>query len=143
MRDRETCPFCRIVRGDAPADVVCEADDWIAFFPDTPAVPGHTMVVPRSHVPDFLALDASLGSSLMVGLVRVGRAIEAALHPDGLNVVSSAGEAAEQSVFHLHFHVVPRRVGDRIGPIWPQDRPMDDETRRSLAALIQQACERA
>jgi histidine triad (HIT) family protein len=135
------CDFCRIARGeDQAAEVVCAAPDWVAFLPLTPATLGHTLVIPRSHVPDFLALDPALGASLMEGIVRVGLGIRKALSPDGMNLISSSGEAAQQSVFHLHFHLVPRRLGDRIGNLWPPDRPIDEEVKEDLAALIRSAC---
>src|SRR3989304_5732302 len=108
MSAQPDCSFCRIAGGDEPAEVVCETVDWIAFFPDTPATPGHTLVIPRIHVPDFMALEPNTGASLMEGVVRVGRAIREALRPDGVNLISSSGEAADQTIFHLHFHLVPR-----------------------------------
>jgi histidine triad (HIT) family protein len=135
------CDFCLIARGeDESAEVVCAAADWVAFLPPTPATLGHTLVIPRSHVRDFLALDPALGASLMDGIVRVGLAIRTALSPDGMNLISSSGEAAQQTVFHLHFHLVPRRLGDRIGNIWPLDRPIEEEVKEGLADLIRSAC---
>jgi histidine triad (HIT) family protein len=140
VTDTRECPFCRIIRGEAPAEVVGESSDWLALFPDTPAVPGHRLVVPRQHVRDFLALDALLGARLMAGVVRVGRAVQAALSPDGMNLISSAGEAAEQSVLHLHLHVVPRRAGDRVGRLCPRDKTMDEKVKQDLAEQIREAC---
>jgi histidine triad (HIT) family protein len=135
------CDFCLIARGeDESAEVVCAAADWVAFLPPTPATLGHTLVIPRSHVPDFLALDPEAGASLMNGIVRVGLAIRKALSPDGMNLISSSGKAAQQTVFHLHFHLVPRWIGDRIGNIWPPDRPIDEEVKEDLADLIRSAC---
>src|SRR6266542_1965478 len=109
MSEQAGCSFCRIAVGGEPAEVICETDDWVAFFPDNPATPGHTLVIPRAHVTDFLALDAKLGASMMEGIVRVGRAIQMALEPDGVNLISSVGDAAGQTVYHLHFHLKPRR----------------------------------
>jgi histidine triad (HIT) family protein len=55
----------------------------------------------------------------MSAAVRVGRIVRRALSPEGLNLITSAGEVAEQSVFHLHLHVVPRWRSDRFGALWP------------------------
>lgn len=140
MSAQPGCSFCRIAAGDERAEVVCETDDWVAFFPDTPATAGHTLVIPRIHVPDFMELEAKMGASLMEGLVRVGRAIREALRPDGMNLISSSGEAADQTVFHLHFHIVPRRMGDPIGRIWPPKKRMDEELKEDLAEVIRAAC---
>ncbi len=141
MNGESDCPFCKILAGNAPAELVCESTDWIAFFPDAPATPGHTLVVPRKHIPSFLELDESMGASLMAGIVRVGRALRSALEPEGMNVISSFGEAAEQTVFHLHFHVVPRKAGDAIGQIWPPKRRTDEEVKNELADRIRDACQ--
>jgi histidine triad (HIT) family protein len=116
----DVCDFCSIARGEDPAtEVVAQSDDWVAFFPLNPATPGHTLIIPREHVRDLWAISPSRGSALMRAVVQVGQAIERALSPDGMNLISSAGSAAEQSVFHLHLHVVPRWRHDGFGQIWP------------------------
>lgn len=138
-----TCEFCAIARGeDHSANVVCEADDWVAFFPTEPATPGHTMVIPRVHVPDLWALDdPALGAEVMAAVIRVGRAIQAAVQPEGLNLISSAGAVAEQTVFHMHLHVVPRWRRDGFDAIWaPATQQIDDESRERLAVRIREAC---
>lgn len=136
-----SCPFCRIVRGDDPSvQILCEDRNWIAFFPLTPATPGHTLVIPREHVDDLWSLTPSLGADLMNGVVRVGRAIRSAVTPAGMNLISSSGAAAEQTVFHLHLHVVPRYEGDEINPIWPQKTDLDEDLKERIAHGIRLAC---
>ncbi|MGI8727767.1 MAG: HIT family protein [Solirubrobacterales bacterium] len=121
MTDEDgSCDFCSIARGeDDAAEIVAQGDDWIAFFPLEPATPGHSLIIPREHVRDLWTLSPSMGSALMSAVITVGQAIDRALHPDGMNLISSAGRAAEQSVFHLHMHVVPRWRNDGFGEIWP------------------------
>jgi histidine triad (HIT) family protein len=135
------CPFCAIAHGEDPsAEIVCEGPSWVAFFPPEPATPGHTMVIPRNHVPDVWSLEPDLGADLMTAVVRVGRAVREALSPAGMNLISSSGEVAEQSVFHLHLHVVPRYPGDQIDPIWPPREKMDDDLMKGVAERIREAC---
>lgn len=137
----ESCDFCRISRGeDGEADIVCRGQSWVAFFPLEPATPGYTLVIPRVHVPDVWSLEPELGAELMSAVVRVGRAIEKALHPEGMNLISSSGEVAGQTIFHLHMHVVPRWRHDEFGRIWPPEKPMAKETKEDFAALIRSAC---
>jgi histidine triad (HIT) family protein len=96
------CPFCAIARGeDKSVEIVCEAEEWVAFFPTEPATPGHTLVIPRLHVADLWDAPASLAGDLMAAVVRVGRAIRTALTPEGMNLISSSGAVAEQTVYHL------------------------------------------
>ena len=134
------CVFCRIVQGKQPARVVADAPDAVAFFPLRPVCPGHTIVIPKTHVRDLWAADNLMSAELMQIVTAVGRAIRVALRPDGLNLVSSAGEAASQSVFHLHLHVVPRYLGDHIGNIWSPGPPLTQAAEDETAAAIRAAC---
>jgi diadenosine tetraphosphate (Ap4A) HIT family hydrolase len=141
-KTKEDCPFCAIARGEDPSvDIVCEGKSWVAFFPTDPATPGHTLVIPRAHFPDLWSLDARLGADLTAAVIRVGRAINGALAPEGMNLITSSGEVAEQTVFHLHLHIVPRWRRDGFGNIWPPEKPMKEQLKEDLADLIRQACD--
>jgi histidine triad (HIT) family protein len=138
-----SCDFCLIVRGEAEAEVVCEGETWVAFFPVEPATPGHTLVIPRAHVRDLWKVPHSLEVDLMRAVVHVGRAIEEALSPAGMNLITSAGSAAEQSVFHLHLHLVPRWREDGFGQIWPTGSRWTDERIDKAAERVRAACGQA
>lgn len=140
--DLPDCPFCDIAHGrDPAADVVCEGQDWIAFFPLNPATPGHTLVIPRVHVSDLWNIeDPALAADLMAAAIHVGRAIETALQPEGINLITSAGKTAEQTVFHLHLHIVPRWRRDGFGQIWPVEGRFDDASLGDVAAAIRSVC---
>lgn len=142
MSESNACDFCAIARGDdRSVEVVCEGEGWVAFFPLDPATPGHTLVIPRKHVADLWEADDQLGADLMRAVLRVGRAIRTALEPEGTNVITSAGEAAEQTVFHLHIHVVPRWRRDGFGRIWPlEDKRYQDDQLEDVADRIRAAC---
>lgn len=141
MQPRYSCVFCRIGQGESrPLQVVCEHPDWLAFFPDSPASLGHTLVIPRVHVSDVWALEPPLSSELMTAVIEVGRAIRVAVQPEGMNLISSSGTAAEQTVFHVHFHLVPRWDRDRIDPIWPPKEPIDDALKEDVASRIRRTC---
>jgi histidine triad (HIT) family protein len=135
----EQCKFCQIVRGEQPACIVGETTDTIAFFPLNPVSLGHTLVIPKAHVTDLWSADYSLSISLIQAVIRVGAAIKQALRPHGMNLVSSYGGAASQTIFHLHLHVVPRWEGDRIGNIWPPSEPIATEAKNQAAELIRLA----
>jgi histidine triad (HIT) family protein len=134
------CEFCRIIMGTDKAKVVCETDTTLAFFPLNPAVVGHTLVIPKVHVPDLWSASEVLAAELMHAVLRVGRAIRSALKPEGMNLISSAGDAASQTVYHLHLHLVPRWHNDRIGNIWPPKQKMAEEVKDDVAELIRAAC---
>lgn len=105
------CVFCRIVTGIAPAVVVGEWSDALAFTPLDPVVEGHTLVVPTSHVADALTDPVGTG-------VVMRRAADFATRYGAVNLQTSVGRAATQSVFHLHVHVIPRSVGDGLMVPW-------------------------
>jgi histidine triad (HIT) family protein len=137
----DDCDFCAIVRGEEPlADIVCEGEMWLAFFPLAPATAGHTLVVPRRHVADLWSVDPELAAQLMNAVIHVGRAIQDALTPDGMNVITSSGEAAEQTIYHLHLHIVPRYRDDRFGPIWPPKDELGEIDLAGIADRIREAC---
>jgi histidine triad (HIT) family protein len=121
------CPFCEIVRlEDRGAREVYRDSEVVGFFPTEPATLGHTLVVPRAHIPDIWSLEQPVGAALAEGVLRIAHAIRSALRPEGLNIIQSNGEAATQSVMHLHVHLVPRWRGDPVGRIWPPETNFTD-----------------
>lgn len=136
------CDFCAIAAGlDKSAEILCEREEWVAFFPLQPATPGHTLVIPREHVPDYWSASAELAAELSAAVLQVGKAIDRALAPEGMNLITSAGTAAEQTVFHLHLHVVPRWRRDGFGEIWPRGQRYEEEgLLEGVAERIRAAC---
>jgi histidine triad (HIT) family protein len=139
---QDGCPFCAIAAGrDDSVEIVCSAETWIAFFPTEPATPGHTLVIPRDHVRDLWTAGDALAAELMGAVRRVGEAVQTAVEPEGMNLITSAGKAAEQTVFHLHLHLVPRWLDDRLD-IWPPKKSMAKDLKVDLARAVRDACEK-
>lgn len=114
------CPFCDIVRReDRDAREIYRDDAVVAFFPTEPATLGHTLLIPRHHVSQIWDLDEGTAKRLATATLAIAGAVRKAVTPHGMNVIQSNGEAASQSVFHLHVHIVPRWNKDAIGEIWP------------------------
>ena len=136
-----SCPFCAIIMGEGWAREVYRDDHAVAFFPLRPATLGHTLVVPRRHIPDIWELPEADAACLSRTVLRVATALRAAVTPDGLNIIQSNGVAATQTVPHLHVHLVPRWAADVMGPIWPANPPSHppqvlDNLRDKLAGLM-------
>ncbi len=117
------CVFCAIVAGTEPATVIAANDGVVAFLPRPQGwlAPGHVLVIPREHVVDIF--DASVEDLAQVAQMskRVAEALVSELGAGGVNVLNASGPDSEQSVLHLHFHVVPRWKND--GPTtWPEKR---------------------
>ena len=139
----EDCEFCEIVDRDDP-DVreVYRDENVVAFLPTEPAVLGHVLVVPRRHVPDIWALDPDEAAHLSRATLLLAEAVRDAVRPEGLNVIQSNGEAATQTVEHLHVHVVPRSEGDAIGPIWPEETDYSEESKERTMVDVRDAARR-
>jgi histidine triad (HIT) family protein len=103
----EDCIFCRIVAGELPSRQVYADDHAVAFLDINAWHRGHTLVIPRRHVVDLVSGDPTL-PEIAPAVDAVARMLTHKLAPDGINVLSSAGVAAGQTVFHAHVHVIPR-----------------------------------
>ena len=128
------CVFCEIVRGAEPASVVWEDDLTMAFLDLRQFHPGHTLVIPRRHLNDVRELDHTLGAALMASVARITRAVAAAFPNQGLSLWHSIGQAADQEVPHLHIHVHPRMVEDRLLRVYPSAAPVPDKPLRDKYA---------
>src|SRR5262245_850205 len=129
------CLFCRIVAGEIPSTRVDEDDRTVAFMDINPATRGHLLVVPREHSTDL----HEIGADDLCACVRMAQKlavrVRERLGADGVNLLNSCGQAAWQTVFHFHVHVIPRYAGDPLRLPWvpgPGDR---EEIAAAAAAL--------
>ncbi|HKU55136.1 MAG TPA: HIT family protein [Rhizomicrobium sp.] len=108
--------FAKILRGEIPSVKVYEDDKTLAFMDVMPEAEGHVLVVPKEPAEDILDLSPQ-GMSAMMGTVqKIARAVDKALSPDGILLKQYNRAAAGQSVFHVHFHIVPRWEGVPMAP---------------------------
>lgn len=109
------CVFCRVVAGAEPASVVLRDGACTAFLDLYPAAPGHLLVVPDAHAERLADLAPETSARLLAAAAELLAALRAAgLAADGANLLLNDGPAANQSVPHVHVHVVPRRRGDTL-----------------------------
>jgi ATP adenylyltransferase len=136
------CPFCEVIDGDDfSAREVFRDQHVVAFFPTEPAVLGHVLLVPRRHVPDIWGLSVCESSQLARTSLHIASAIRDALAPDGMNIIQSNGEAATQSVPHLHIHLIPRWKNDAMGPIWPDETHYSEAEKDQMLRRLRGAVE--
>lgn len=108
----QLCVFCEIVAGRAPATIIRTWDHSIAFVPLGPVVDGHVLVIPKAHVADFT-------ESKLISAQTMSAAAElAAIDGRPMNLITSKGAEATQSVFHCHLHLVPRAADDGLALPW-------------------------
>ena len=110
----DTCIFCKIARGNAPAYRVCEDEHTIAFLDIFPVTDGHTLIVTKEHAATLFDASSESLQAVAATAKRVAHAIERVLHPDGLMVFQLNGAAAGQTVYHYHMHLMPRADGEPL-----------------------------
>ena len=134
------CAFCAIVRGEAPAAIVLDDPAGVAFLDRRPLLPGHVLLVPRSHVATLPDLAIAEVGPLFALARHLTRAVPHATGADGAFV--AINNVVSQSVPHLHFHIVPRRHDDRLfsrNLAWTRRPYRDDDEMRRVAAAIRAA----
>lgn len=132
------CVFCGIVEGTVPATVVYEDESVLGFFPlpEGRLAEGHALVVPKRHAGDLFDASEPELQALIRVVQRVSEGLRSALGASGVNVLNASGPNSDQSVFHLHFHVVPRWKGDGLWT-WPAGRS-EHRLSGDAAALLRQ-----
>ena len=134
-RTAADCLFCRIAAGEVPAEVVWSDEELVAFLDARPVFKGHTLLVPRSHVPTLLDLPARLRDPFLAAGQRLAGAMQHAFGAQGSFVAMN--NVVSQSVPHLHLHVVPRTRGDGLrGFFWPRTKYADDQERASYGERL-------
>jgi histidine triad (HIT) family protein len=108
--------FAKILRGEIPSTRVYESDSVIAFMDVMPQAEGHTLVVPKAASRNLLDADPAGLGPLMAVVQKIARAVKQAFKADGVTVIQFNEPAAGQTVFHLHFHVIPRFDGVPLRP---------------------------
>lgn len=105
------CVFCDIVEGKEPATIVAGWDDSLAIIPLNPVVEGHVIVLPKHHVADACEIP------IVTGITMISACYLAQQH-ESVNLITSVGEPATQTIGHLHIHVVPRTPNDGLHLPW-------------------------
>jgi len=125
--------FARILRGEIPTAKVYEDDFTLAFMDAMPQADGHTLVIPKVEAENFFDIPDDALARLITTTRKVASAVQIAFKPDGVMISQLNGPAAGQSVFHIHFHIIPRYSG---APLKGHGRGMAD------SELLQRHAER-
>lgn len=135
MQEKD-CLFCRIVRGEIPSSKVYEDDHVYAFLDIAPSFPGHTLVVPKNHCQNILDIDVAEASHIFAAVQKIAPAIMKAAGAEGFHVLQNNNEVAGQTVFHTHFHIIPRKAGDGM-TLWTPTSYENMEKMLEMAQKIQ------
>jgi histidine triad (HIT) family protein len=130
--------FSRIVKGEISAAKVLETDRALAFLDISPVNHGHVLLIPKEPYPSIDDLPDDLAAHLASLLPRLSRAVRKATGAEGINVVVNNGEAAGQTIFHVHFHIIPRFHGDPVRWPWPH-QPYEEGALEAMRAKVEKA----
>ena len=115
---KDDCIFCKLANGDIPVDALYEDDVVKVIFDASPASEGHVLIIPKEHADNIYELTDEQAAHIFKTAKKIGCAMRDGLNYDGMNVVQNNGEAAGQTVFHFHMHLIPRYKGDSVNVTW-------------------------
>src|SRR3990167_361032 len=107
------CLFCKIAGKEIPSNIVYEDESAVGFLDIHPSSPGHTVVIPKSHIADFLSIhDDTAAGKIFDAVKKTAAILQLKLTPDGFTIGINNGKAAGQEIEHLHIHLIPRWADD-------------------------------
>lgn len=112
------CIFCKIANGEIPSTTLYEDDDFRVILDLGPATRGHALLLPKEHYANLFELEDEVAAKALTVAKKVAAKMKDALGADGFNLVQNNGEAAGQTVFHFHMHLIPRYENDNAGILW-------------------------
>lgn len=117
MKD-QNCIFCKIAGGEIPAATIYEDEEFRVILDLGPASKGHALILPKEHYANLFEIEDELAGKALKLAKKIGIKMKEVLGCDGLNVVQNNGEAAGQTVFHFHMHLIPRYENDGAKVTW-------------------------
>ena len=129
------CIFCKIIDGQIPSATIYEDEDFKVIMDISPAAVGHAIMLPKKHFSNLFEMDDNTASRALIVARKVATAMKEELGCDGLNILQNNGEAAGQTVFHYHIHLIPRMKEDTINLSWQQKSYGDGEAAKIAEAI--------
>ncbi len=132
---QDNCIFCKIIKGEIPSASLYEDADFKAIMDISPAAKGHVIILSKRHAANLYELDDETASRAILVARKLAKAIAEELQCDGINLLQNNGEAAGQTIFHFHIHLIPRYRGDQVRMTWVHGAYEEGEA-AALAATI-------
>jgi len=132
---QNNCIFCRIIAGEIPSATIYEDEDFKVIMDISPAAKGHAILLSKQHYANLYELSDDTAAKALLVARKVAKAIQAELGCDGINLLQNNGEAAGQTIFHFHIHLIPRYHEDHVNIPWTHGSYGDGEA-AALAAAI-------
>ena len=133
--EKQDCIFCKIAKGTMEAAVVFENSEFKVILDAFPSGKGHTLIIPKEHITNIYEIDGDTAGKLFGLATHVAKALKKVLNCDGINIIQNNEEAAGQTVFHLHMHIIPRFKNDGLKFAW-ETKQYSKEEMEEIAKLI-------
>ena len=137
----EDCIFCKIINGDLPSAKVYEDEHVYAFLDLSQVTKGHTLVIPKTHTKNIYETPPEVARELFARIPVIANAVKETYKPIGMNLLNNNEAPADQSVFHLHIHIIPR-YGDEDGYSSNWVTHNDDYTPEKLQEMAEEISRR-
>ena len=134
MKD-ENCIFCKLAGGEIPTATLYEDEDFRVILDANPAAKGHALISPKEHYANLYELDDELAGKVLVLAKKMITKLTDILGCDGYNIVQNNGEAAGQTVFHFHMHLIPRFKDDGVGVTWKMGELTEEDKNDILSKM--------
>lgn len=131
------CIFCKIANGEIPSSTIYEDEDFRVFLDLSPATRGHALIVPKEHYANLFELKDELCEKAVILAKKLAERMKEVLKCDGINLIQNNGEAAGQTVFHFHLHLIPRYQDDEAGISWKPGTATSEELEELVNLLAE------
>lgn len=134
---KDDCIFCKIAAGDIPSKTLFEDEKYRVILDLGPAAKGHALILPKNHYANLFELPEEDAKEVICLAKKMATKMTEKLHCDGFNLVQNNGEAAGQTVFHFHMHLIPRYLtdGQKIG--WEPGNPTQEELEETRKTIVE------
>jgi histidine triad (HIT) family protein len=112
------CIFCKISKGEIPVEKIYENDNFFSILDANPIVEGHSLIISKKHFETTLDMPTTLGTELLDCIKKTALKLLEKHKSEGFNIVNNNFETAGQVVKHVHYHILPRKKGDKVRPIY-------------------------
>ncbi len=129
------CIFCKIIKGEIPSYKIYEDKKTLAFLDVNPVSRGHALVIPKKHARNLFDIPKEDLIAISATIKKTAQILKDNLGADGINVLQANEEVAGQSVFHIHFHIIPRYKNDKIH-LFPQKRYLKNDFEKILNEIM-------
>ena len=132
---KDDCIFCKLANGVYPTNSIYEDENFNVILDVGPATKGHALILPKQHYANLFELPDDVAGEVMVLAKKMATHMKEKLNCDGFNLIQNNGPCAGQTVFHFHYHLIPRYENDGQNILW-EPKTVKEEDQKELCKLL-------